>query len=366
MYRDDCILIIRRVQCRRRCQDWDHRETEGNILQGARQSGSNLVWSGDYVSKMAEKLRAREYVWKPMSMCLYKCYMFICLLLVCVDTFCVWQSISACPSADDHEVAIVIWGLTSLWKVTMGSEGRGPGRRDATGASERRVCSEQKGTWFTNRLQASKNSARPGVSAHWMGVKFHSNDNGERLYETSAWNLGWRVNYSWYSALTWDVKQTQNGPKPSLPSRLFYPEADLAAVNNARMLYLKKMDSSWTYLLTATGRSSCLWARRLFFSYCSLQTIEISWGEIEQSDSCHRAIKSNISPPCEATTAEMENESEAPFSLNSIEPLTFSDFKSWDASETEMTPIANKSAFIRLQMEISSGMISKRVTQCNT
>lgn len=36
----------------------------------------------------------------------------------------------------------------------------------------------------------------------------------------------------------------------------------------------------------------------------------------------------NISPSCEATTAEMENESEAPFSLNSIEPLTFSDFKS--------------------------------------
>lgn len=176
------------------------------------------------------------------------------------------------------------------WEVIGG----GRGRRDATGASERRVRSEQKGTWFASRLQASKSSARPGVSAHWMGVKFHSNENGERLFETPAWNLGWRVNYSWYSALTWSVKQTQNGPKPSLPSRLFYPEADLAAVNNANMLYLEKwILLEHIYSLRqdvhhAFGQDGC------FFSCCGLGAIEISWGELEESDSCHRAIKSKI------------------------------------------------------------------------
>lgn len=47
--------------------------------------------------------------------------------------------------------------------------------------------------------------------------------------------------------------------------------------------------------------------------------------------------------------------------FNSIEPLTFPDFKSRNASETEMTPIAKQSVFVTLQMEITSGMVSKTV-----
>lgn len=84
-----------------------------------------------------------------------------------------------------------------------------------TDATERCVYSEQKGKWFAkmvNRLQASKNSAWPGVSVQYLGVEFHSQENLERLHKAAAWNSGRRVNYSWCAAWTRGVKQGQNFP----------------------------------------------------------------------------------------------------------------------------------------------------------
>lgn len=92
----------------------------------------------------------------------------------------------------------------------------------------------------SDSLKWSTGCKNSKTSAHFLGVEFHSHENRELLHKTAAWSSGWRVNYSWYSALTLSVKLTQSRPKLPLPLGLYNSEANLAAVNDAKMLYLEK------------------------------------------------------------------------------------------------------------------------------
>lgn len=152
-----------------------------------------------------------------------------------------------------------------------------------------------------NRLTAaSKKSAKPGVSVHYLGVKFHSDENRKHLHENPAWNLGCRVNYSYYSVLTWSVKSTQSRPKLSLPLELCYSETDLAAINDAKMLYLEKQIYLSIFAHCSKMFIVPLGKTIAFLAAASERHGDIS-GRIRRSDSCHRAIKGSISPLCAAT-----------------------------------------------------------------
>lgn len=121
-------------------------------------------------------------------------------------TVCLHASFVYVSSVCVYWSLIFIWSLTWLWNVTAGrekEEGKEGCNRSNWVYTEKRKKVIHKAV---NKLQASKNSARPGVSIHGLGVKFHGHENRERPCKTAAWNLGWWVNYSWYYALTCGVK----------------------------------------------------------------------------------------------------------------------------------------------------------------
>lgn len=99
-----------------------------------------------------------------------------------------------------------------------------------------------------------------------------------------------------------------------------------------------------------------------WFSCHSVWAADILQGGLEDSQSCQRAIKNNISLPCATTTAAAKQWKCCSIFLNSVQSLTS---RAETHQEMEMTPTAKQSVFIILQTKISSGIISKRVIKCN-
>lgn len=121
--------------------------------------------------------------------------------------------------------------------------------------------------------------------------------------------------------------------------------------------FILKNGSSWMHLFNPAVCSSCLWAQLFFLpQLMSQRNIAGRIKRIWFMPQSHQV--KYFTTICNGNSRDKQWKWSSVF-LNSIVPVTFLDFKSWDASETEITPIEKQSVFIILQMDISSGMISK-------
>lgn len=123
-----------------------------------------------------------------------------CMLFVCLHILCMRHSISVYSRCRRS------WGSHS--HSGSRSAAKCDGRKWERGGEPEQLSnvftySEQKWKWSTGYKLAK---SQQGQRTPCLGAKFHSHESGERLHITAAWNSWKRVNYSWYSALTWGVK----------------------------------------------------------------------------------------------------------------------------------------------------------------